>query len=296
MSRLLSVLLLICFAAGAAADGAGYYGYGKPATPEEIAGWDIDVRPDGEGLPEGSGSVEDGEWLYEEKCAECHGSFGEAVGRYPALAGGEGSLTEDRPHRTVGSYWPYASTLWDYIHRAMPYTQPESLTDDEVYAITAYVLYLNEVVEDDFVLDRETFKDVILPNAGNFTRDQRPDTANTRCMKNCKDPASIEITSIVETKPVEEMPVEVASAAPAGKATYEQACAMCHGSGLGGAPVLGDSSVWSTRGAKGLEVLTANAVNGYQGEAGYMPPKGGFAAFTDEAVGAAVEYMLEMSQ
>ena len=296
MSRLLSALLLSCLAASALAERAGYYGYGKPATPEEIAGWDIDVRPDGEGLPEGGGSVEDGEWLYEEKCAECHGSFGEAVGRYPALAGGEGSLTDDRPHRTVGSYWPYVSTLWDYIHRAMPYTQPESLTDDEVYAITAYVLYLNEVVEDDFVLNRETFKDVVLPNVGNFTRDARPDTANTRCMKNCKDPASIEITSIVETKPAEETTVEVAIAAPAGKATYDQACAMCHVSGLGGAPVLGDAAVWTTRSARGTSVLIANAISGYQGEQGYMPPKGGFAALTDEVVEAAVEYMLEMSQ
>ncbi len=94
----------------------------QPATEEEIAGWDIDVRPDGLGLPEGSGSVEDGEMLYEDKCASCHGSFGEAVGRYPVLAGGFDTLTEARPEKTVGSFWPYASTLWDYIHRAMPFT------------------------------------------------------------------------------------------------------------------------------------------------------------------------------
>ena len=100
-----------------------------------IAGWDIDVRPDGVGLPEGSGSVEDGEMLYEMQCAECHGSFGEGVGRYPVLAGGEGTLREERPERTVGSYWPYTSPLFDYIYRAMPFTQPESLSADETYAI-----------------------------------------------------------------------------------------------------------------------------------------------------------------
>jgi cytochrome c len=113
-----------------AAKKTGYYGYGEQATAEQIAGWDIDVRPDGQGLPPGSGSVEDGEAIYEEQCAECHGSFGEGEGRFPVLAGGEGSLQDDRPQKTVGSFWNHTSTLWDYIHRAMPFTRPESLTDD----------------------------------------------------------------------------------------------------------------------------------------------------------------------
>ena len=291
-------LMMFSSSAQATAAESGYYGYGKPATAEEIAGWDIDVRPDGTGLPEGSGSVEDGEWLYEEKCAECHGSFGEAVGRYPALSGGEGSLTDDRPRKTIGSFWPYASTLWDYIHRAMPYTQPESLTDDEVYAITAYVLYLNEIVEDDFVLDRETFKDVVLPNQGNFTADNRPDTSNTRCMKNCKDPASIKITSIVEAKPpaATEIPMGKVSAVPSGEPVYQQSCALCHDTGLTGAPVIGDTADWSNRSEKGMDALTANAINGYQGENGVMPPKGGFLGLSDDAVKSAVQYMLEKSQ
>ena len=103
----------------------GQYGIGTPATASEVAGWDIDIRPDGKGLPTGSGSVEDGEMMYEEKCASCHGSFGEGVGRYPVLSGGEGTLTEERPEKTIGSFWPYASTLWDYIHRAMPFPQPQ---------------------------------------------------------------------------------------------------------------------------------------------------------------------------
>ncbi len=139
----LSVTLLAALPVSAE---VGAYGIGTPATAGETAGWDIDIRPDGKGLPPGSGSVEDGEMMYEEQCASCHGSFGEGVGRYPVLSGGEGTLTAERPEKTVGSYWPYASTLWDYIHRAMPFPQPQSLTDEEVYAITAYVLYLNDLV------------------------------------------------------------------------------------------------------------------------------------------------------
>ncbi len=296
MFRLASSVFLLSIITCSAHAETGYYGYGASATDEQIAGWDIDVRPDGLGLPEGSGSVEDGEWVYEEKCAECHGSFGEGVGRYPPLAGGEGSLTEDRPHRTVGSYWPHASTLWDYIHRAMPYTAPESLEDDEVYALTAYVLYLNDLVEDDFVLDRESFKDVVLPNNRNFFRDDRPDTNNTRCMKNCKDPASIVVTSMVAPP----SPVQAVAVAPSaehdGVATYQKACALCHDAGIGGAPTLGDADAWSDREARGLQALVDNAINGYQGEAGVMPPKGGFLALSDEEVEAAVSYMLEQSQ
>ena len=129
MFRLASALLLLLSASTSYAAEPGYYGYGSPASAEEIAGWDIDVRPDGTGLPPGSGSVEDGEWLYEDQCAECHGSFGEGVNQYPSLAGGEDTLTDNRPHKTVGSFWPHTSTLWDHIHRAMPFAQPESLHD-----------------------------------------------------------------------------------------------------------------------------------------------------------------------
>ncbi len=295
--------LLLAFALpSAAADETrptGYYGYGEVATPEQIAGWDIDVRPDGLGLPPGSGSVEDGEFLYEAKCAQCHGSFGEGVGRYPVLAGGEGTLQDARPQKTVGSYWKYTSTLWDYIHRAMPFTQPESLEDDEVYAITAYVLYLNDLVEDDFVLNSENLAEVRLPNEGNFTPEQRPDVTNERCMANCRNPASIEITSqgpplvagaetVGETTPEE----SVAS----GASTYEQHCALCHEKGLGGAPVVGEAAHWAERIARGNEVLYTHAIEGYQGEAGIMPPKGGFAQLQDDQVRQAVNYMVEQSQ
>ena len=161
---------------------------------EQIAGWDIDVRPDGKGLPPGSGSAADGEALYEMQCAHCHGYFGEGQGRWPKLAGDE-PLTGGRPERTVGNYWPYASTLWDYIHRTMPFTAPQSLSNDEVYAVVAYVLYLNDLLDYDTVLDRDSLPALAMPNAGGFDPDPRPDTANTTCMKDCRDPASIRITA-----------------------------------------------------------------------------------------------------
>jgi len=174
------------------AESPGHYGYGEPATEEQIAAWDIDIRPDGKGLPEGSGTVDEGMTVFENQCASCHGAFGEGMGRYPKLAGGEGTLTEDRPEKTVGSYWPYASTLWDYIHRAMPFYAPQSLTDDQVYALTAYVLNLNYIVEADFVANKETLPEVVMPNHDGFTwEDPRPVVNNERCMEDCKAEVSV---------------------------------------------------------------------------------------------------------
>jgi cytochrome c5 len=294
-----SLVLLLLLSWTVAAEQAGYYGYGKTATPHEIAGWDIDVRPDGTGLPPGTGSVEDGEWIYEDQCAECHGSFGEGVGRYPAISGGEGTLTDARPHKSVGSFWPYTSTLWDYIHRAMPFMQPESLTDDEVYAVTAYVLYLNDIVSDDFVLTDQNLASTELPNRAGFKADDRPDTSNTRCMRDCKKPGTIKIASVVEPintqSSVEEAPVAASKITAAGKAVYDQACGFCHNAGISGAPVPGDAT-WAARADKGRDLLVRNAINGYQGDKGVMPPKGGFGHLSDEAVGAAVGFMMEQSQ
>ena len=172
---------------------AGQFNIGTTATPEEIAGWDIDIRPDGMGLPEGQGTVEAGEAQYEALCATCHGLFGEGEGRWPVLAGGQDTLTEERPTKTVGSYWPYASTLYDYIRRAMPFTAPRSLSDQQVYDITAYVLYLNEIVDEDFVLTKDNLATIEMPNQDNFFVDPRPDVKNTRCMKNCADPKKLQI-------------------------------------------------------------------------------------------------------
>jgi len=271
----------------------GHYGYGKDASPEEIAGWDIDIRPDGMGLPPGSGTPEDGELLYEEKCAICHGSFGEGVGRYPVLAGGEGTLKEPRPEKTIGSFWPYASTLWDYIHRAMPFAEPESLGDDEVYAISAYVLYLNDLIDYEFELNQDNLAAIEMPNKDGFFLDDRPDTVNELCMSNCKDPATIKITS--EPTLTDETLAVVISAAvvelSAGQTTYQQACAMCHASGIGDAPILGEQGAWEERIAQGRDVLVSSSLNGK----GFMPPKGGQAQLSNEDIIAAVDYMIEMS-
>jgi len=271
---------------------AGHFAYGELATDEQIAGWNIDIRPDGLGLPPGGASAEDGEMLYEDLCASCHGSFGEGVGRYPVLAGGEGTLSEPRPEKTVGSFWPYASTLWDYIHRAMPFAAPESLSDDEVYAITAYVLYLNDLVEYDFELTQGNLASIEMPNKDGFFLDDRPDVLADRCMKNCKDPAGVRIVSEpaapeVDAVTEESIVVEVA----AGEATYQQACAVCHAAGVGDAPIPGDVAAWRVRLAAGRDILVASAINGK----GIMPPKGGQLQLSDDDVTDAVDYIISLS-
>ena len=272
---------------------AGHYGIGKTASADEIAGWDIDIRPDGLGLPVGSATPEDGEMLYEDLCASCHGSFGEGVGRYPVLAGGEGTLTEARPEKTVGSFWPYASTLWDYIHRAMPFTAPQSLSDEDVYAITAYVLYLNDLIEYEFELTNDNLAAIEMPNKDGFFFDDRPDVVNALCMSNCKDPSTIEITSEPAVTEVAEETTQavVAAAVTPGEAIYQQACAVCHAAGVGDAPIPGDAGAWSERIAQGRDTLLANALNGK----GIMPPKGGQSHLSDQDVAAAVDYILAQS-
>ncbi|RIA56068.1 c-type cytochrome [Dichotomicrobium thermohalophilum] len=186
------------FAAEQAEGEARKFGLGRPALPEELAAWDIDVRPDGEGLPEGSGTVAEGEEIYLQKCASCHGDFGEGIGRWPALSGGGGTLSSEDPVKTVGSYWPFLSTVYDYVHRAMPFGNAQSLSDDEVYALTAYILYLNFIVEDyDFELSKDNFTEITLPNEGQFFVDDREEVEfeefkREPCMKNCKE--SVEIT------------------------------------------------------------------------------------------------------
>ena len=151
------------------------FGFGHAATPSEIAGWDIDVRADGEGLPSGHGSVRDGQKVYADNCAACHGDNGEGkIG--DKLVGGFGTLATGKPVKTVGSYWPYATTLFDYIRRAMPFTAPQSLTPDQVYAVAAYVLFLNKIVPEDTVLDANSLPKVAMPNRNGFTSpDPRPD-------------------------------------------------------------------------------------------------------------------------
>jgi len=289
------------------------FNIGQTATKEVIAGWDIDVRPDGLGLPIGSGSVEDGEELYEQKCALCHGSFGEGVKRWPKLSGGQGTLSEDKPEKTVGSYWPYASTLWDYIYRAMPFPAPQSLETDEVYAITAYVLNLNDIVDDEFVLTQDNFATIQMPNKDGFYVDDRPDATNVRCMSDCLDPEKIkQVASLRGISPTDHFKNDgntgVAykedahdNSLPKGsdidvdaeaKQTYETACKVCHSAGLAGAPKFGVASDWEARIKLGTENIYKNSLNGLNG----MPPKGGRADLADETIKAAVDYMLKMSQ
>ena len=153
----------------------GPFGIGHVATPAQIAGWDIDVRADGQGLPPGHGSVREGEKIFAETCAACHGANGE-VKPADRLVGGFGTLATSKPVRTVGSYWPYASTLFDYIRRAMPFKAPQSLTADQVYAVSAYILYLNNIITEDTVLDATSLPRVEMPNRNGFTSpDPRPD-------------------------------------------------------------------------------------------------------------------------
>jgi mono/diheme cytochrome c family protein len=179
---------------------AGHFGYGQQATPDQIAGWDIDVRgDDGAGLPPGSGTVERGAELFADQCAACHGTFGEGAGRFPKLVGGAGTLRNDRPELTVGSYWPFAPTLWDYINRAMPMPTPHTLSADDVYALTAYILNLNDLVANEFVASRDSLPKVKMPNRDHFIwTDPRPDTTSKPCMSACGDPAGVKIKSTAE--------------------------------------------------------------------------------------------------
>ena len=184
-------------------------GLGRPATDNEVASWDIDIRPDGKGLPVGSGSVVIGEELYTDNCASCHGDFGEGIDRWPELAGGFDTLDSEDPVKTVGSYWPYLSTVWDYVHRAMPFGNAQSLSNDEVYSITAYIMYLNDLVDEDFELSNLNFEEVRLPNEQNFYQDNREDLENViyskRCMKDCKKEAIITKRAVVlDVTPEEE--------------------------------------------------------------------------------------------
>lgn len=185
-------------AANAPLEGTGPLGLGRKALKQEIVAWDLEIAPDGTGLPVGSGSVSYGEEIFSEQCSVCHGDFAEGVDRWPELAGGEGTLADEDPLKTVGSYWPHLSTAWDYIHRSMPYGYAQSLSDDDVYAMLAYILYSNDIIEDEeFVLSNENFLDVEMPNANGFIIDDRDVTeyplfSGDPCMKDCKP--KVEVT------------------------------------------------------------------------------------------------------
>ena len=151
----------------------GKFGLGRGATKREVVAWDGDISPDGTGLPMGSGDAIYGEEVFAEHCAICHGDFAEGVDNWPELAGGLDTLADEDPVKTVGSYWPYLSTTWDYVKRSMPFGYAQSLSDDDVYAIVAYILYSNDIVDEDFILSNETFLDVEMPNKSGFIVDDR---------------------------------------------------------------------------------------------------------------------------
>lgn len=245
-------------------------GLGRAALPEEIAAWNLDVSPNGDGLPVGSGSVADGENIFSENCAICHGEFAEGVDNWPKLAGGMDTLDRDDPLKTVGSYWPYLSTAWDYVHRSMPFGNAQTMSVDDTYAIVAYILYSNDLVDDDFVLSNENFLDVKMPNADGFIIDDRETSEKhfwnpEPCMTNCKETVEITMRATVldvtpndttddapaaaepAAAPAEEQKAEASAAAPvvetaavdpaliaAGEKAFKK-CSACHQVGEGAA-------------------------------------------------------------
>lgn len=153
---------------------APQFDVGRPPTPEEIRALGSAIAPDGSGLPSGSGSVAAGKTLFAAQCARCHGPDGEG-GVGARLVGGQGTLATPRPLKTVGSFWPYATTLWDYVNRAMPFDRPGLLTPPEVYAAVAFVLHLNGIIEANGVMDASSLPKVKMPNRDGFVADPRPD-------------------------------------------------------------------------------------------------------------------------
>lgn len=190
-------------------------GLGRTALPEEIAAWDWDVQPNGTGLPEGSGDAIVGEEIFAQKCASCHGDFAEGIDNWPKLSGGVDTLDHEDPLKTVGSYWPYLSTGYDYIKRSMPYGSAGTLTNDEVYSILAYILYSNDLIEDDFVVSKKTFFDVKMPNADGFVVDDRAKTeystwSGEPCMTDCKKDVKVTMRAMVlDVTPQEENADEI---------------------------------------------------------------------------------------
>jgi S-disulfanyl-L-cysteine oxidoreductase SoxD len=303
--------------------------HGRRATANEIAAWDKDVTPTSP-PPPGSGTVEEGEELYEAQCVMCHGDFGSGGGGYPALSKGNAyklqkTLTNQRdkpdnegPVRVFGSYWPEASTMWWYIQSGMPHPNTKSLSDDETYALTAYMLSINElrvdgevVEDDDFELNQDNFGKIEMPNKNGFEpnidgpgalEDVRAYYANPtnfgaikvnpseRCMKDCQEPTA-KVVRIKEGGGIRDFlpPISTVRDLPKkeggfdAKAAYEANCAMCHSSFL--AP---GSSDWAGYTGKGIAKVYANGINGTEGG---MPAKGG-SSLTDAQFKSVVDYLI----
>ncbi|MGE3301058.1 MAG: c-type cytochrome, partial [Arcobacter sp.] len=310
---------------------------GRTPTKREITAWDVDAKPDGTGLPEfdmkhgevvlgedgkpkkAEGSVELGNELYDAQCAMCHGDFGSGGKGYPMLAGGskeslkiqrlnpaDENPNPDTPIRTIGSYWPYASTLYWYVQDSMPFPHPKTLTNSETYAITAYLLSVNNItidgeeLDDEYVLDKEKLMKVIMPNHDGFypevdTPNPKDGVKNmtallsdpkiygtgTRCMKDCikEDVNNLLMKINIDLTANSNQPMSVerslpkvdASSVKPGQADYEASCSACHGNPAIGAPVVGDKAAWAKVLEKGVDKVYHNGINGINA----MPPKGG---------------------
>ena len=172
------LLAMACVSVSGAHAQLPTYGVGRQPTTEEVKAWDLTIPADGQGLPPGSGSAALGKRVYEERCASCHGPKGEDP-KYNVLVGGHGTLKTDKPLTTIGSFWAHAPTLWSYINRSQPTDEPGSLTADQVYAVTAYLLHLNGIVGEHDVLDAKTLPQIRMPNRDGFVPDSRPDVGKT---------------------------------------------------------------------------------------------------------------------
>ncbi|MDD3476427.1 MAG: c-type cytochrome [Sulfurimonas sp.] len=300
--------------------------FGRVPTANEIKAWDTDIMPDGTGLPVGSGTADQGEELYDKDCAVCHGEFGAGGKGYPTLTGGSlKSLTnqrtcpgKDAPNRTIGSYWPQASTLIWYIRDAMPYANPKSYTPDQMYAMTAYLLKENGVQidgEDIDELNQDNFTKIVMPNRNGFypnidgpngIEDVRAfykepknfGAVGTRCMTNCgkENVAKIgnEITAVVPAYSTERSLPPESTSRPISEAEkiYEKSCVVCHKTDTMGAPAVGDKNAWATVMEQGIKMVNHNAINGIGG----MPPKGGAMDLSDDQVKDVVKFMVESSK
>ena len=172
------LLAVACVSVPAAHAQLPTYGVGRQPTAEEVNAWDLTIPADGQGLPPGSGTAAPGKAIYVERCASCHGPKGEDP-KYNVLVGGQGTLKSDKPITTVGSFWAHAPTVWSYINRSQPLDEPGSLTADQVYAVTAYLLHLNGIIGEHDVLDAKTLPQVRMPNRDGFVPDSRPDVGKT---------------------------------------------------------------------------------------------------------------------
>jgi cytochrome c len=310
---------------------------GRIPTQNELKAWDTDVMADGTGLPEGHGTASDGSDIYDSKCVSCHGDFGSGGGGYPSLAKGNAYTLKatllsqrsvegaDGPVRVFGSYWPQASTLWWYIKDGMPHQMTGSLTEDEVYALTAYILQLNEIkidgvlVDGDYDLDREKFLKIVMPNKDGFepniagpnslpgVRAYYANPANfggikvkpsERCMKNCQAPTvkTVYVSNggikdfVPPMATARDLP-KVEAKAFDSKKSYEENCAACHATKSMGAPMLGDANAWKSVMAKGMDAVYKNGINGING----MPAKGG-ATLSDDEFKSVVDYIISLSK